>query len=104
MRHEQDRQSHLLIDPRNQIVELLLILEVDARGRLSTSSGALLQPPVTIPAGITPSDVKIDSDGTLMAQGKPIGKMTLVTVVAPHELQDAGDGLYTTNAASRAPR
>jgi flagellar basal-body rod protein FlgG len=30
--------------------------------------------------------------------------MTLVTVAAPHELQDAGDGMYTTTAASGRPR
>jgi flagellar basal-body rod protein FlgG len=79
-------------------------LQVDVRGRLSTSDGTLLQPPVTIPAGVTPEDVKIGPDGTLMAQGKPIGRLTLVTVAAPHELQDAGDGMYTTTAASGRPR
>lgn len=79
-------------------------LQVDVRGRLSTTGGELLQPPVTIPAGMSADDVKINPDGTLMAQGKPIGKMTLVTVAAPHELQDAGDGMYTTTAASGGPK
>ncbi|MGH2899889.1 MAG: flagellar hook-basal body complex protein, partial [Solirubrobacteraceae bacterium] len=42
--------------------------------------------------------------GTLAAQGKPLGRLTLVTVASPHELQDAGDGLYTTTAASGPAR
>ena len=79
-------------------------LHVDARGRVTTSEGAFLQPPVTLPAGVSPSDVQISSDGTLAAQGRPIGRMVLVTVAAPHQLDDAGAGVYTTNAASGTPR
>jgi flagellar basal-body rod protein FlgG len=79
-------------------------LQVDARGRVATSDGTLLQPPVTIPTGLAPSDVKINSDGTLVARGKPLGRITLVTVAAPHELQDAGSGMYLTTAASGPAR
>ena len=79
-------------------------LQIDARGRVMTSEGAFLQPPVTLPAGVSPSDVKISSDGTLAAQGRPIGRMVLVTVASPHQLDDAGDGIYTTNAASGTAR
>jgi flagellar basal-body rod protein FlgG len=79
-------------------------LHVDARGRLTTSSGALLQPPVTLPVGVSAKEVAIAPDGTLSAQGKPIGRMALVNVVAPHKLTDAGDGNYTTNAQSGPPR
>jgi len=79
-------------------------LQVDARGRLATSDGALLAPPVTLPAGLTADAVAIGSDGTLYAQGRPLGRLTLVTVGAPHQLDDAGNGRYTTNAASGAPR
>jgi len=79
-------------------------LQIDARGRVRTPDGALLQPPVTVPAGVSPDEVKISADGTLVAQGRPIGRMTLVSVAAPHELQDAGNGVYTTTAASGRPR
>jgi flagellar basal-body rod protein FlgG len=79
-------------------------LQIDARGRVMTSEGAFLQPPVTLPAGVSPGDVKISSDGTLAAQGRPIGRMVLVAVTAPHQLDDAGAGIYTTNAASGAAR
>jgi flagellar basal-body rod protein FlgG len=79
-------------------------LHVDARGRLTTSSGALLQPPVTLPRGVSAKEVTINPDGTLHARGKPIGRMALVNVVAPTKLDDAGNGNYTTNAASGPPR
>ena len=80
-------------------------LHVDARGRLTTSSGALLQPPVTLPAGIAPKEVVIQPDGTLHSpKGTPIGRMALVNVVAPAALDDAGNGVYTTNARSGPPR
>ncbi|MEA2149662.1 MAG: flagellar basal-body rod protein FlgG [Solirubrobacteraceae bacterium] len=79
-------------------------LHVDARGRLTTSSGALLQPPVTLPAGVAAKEVTIQPDGTLHARGKPLGRMALVNVVAPSKLDDAGNGVYTTNAQSGPPR
>jgi flagellar basal-body rod protein FlgG len=79
-------------------------LHVDARGRLTTASGALLQPPVTLPRGVSAKEVTIGPDGTLNAQGKPIGRMALVSVAAPHRLDDAGNGTYTTNAQSGPPR
>lgn len=79
-------------------------LQVDVRGRLASSDGALVRPPVTLPAGMSPDDLTIASDGTLFAQGKPLGRLTIVTVAAPHQLDDAGDGRYTTNAASGGAR
>jgi flagellar basal-body rod protein FlgG len=79
-------------------------LHADARGRLTTSSGALLQPPVTLPVGMSAKDITINPDGTLHAQGKPIGRMALVNVVAPAKLDDAGNGVHTTNAQSGPPR
>lgn len=79
-------------------------LQVDANGRLATSDGALVQPPVTLPAGMSPDELTIASDGTLFAQGRPLGRLTIVTVAAPHQLDDVGDGRYTANAASGAAR
>jgi flagellar basal-body rod protein FlgG len=79
-------------------------LHVDARGRVATTEGALLQPPVTLPAGVSPEEVKIASDGTLSANGRPIGRMVLVNVASAHELQDVGAGVFTANAASGPPR
>jgi flagellar basal-body rod protein FlgG len=79
-------------------------LQVDLNGRLKTSDGALVQPPISIPAGVSPDQVKISADGTLVAQGRPIGRMTLVSVTAPHELLDAGNGVYTTTPGSGPAR
>jgi flagellar basal-body rod protein FlgG len=79
-------------------------LQVDSRGRLTTSSGALLQPPVTLPQGMTASELKINPDGTLLRGETPIGRMALVSVAAPTQLDDAGNGISTTNAASGPPR
>ena len=79
-------------------------LHIDARGRVTTTEGALLQPPVTLPAGVSPEDVQIASDGTLSAKGRPLGRMVLVNVASAHELQDVGAGVYTANAASGPPR
>jgi flagellar basal-body rod protein FlgG len=79
-------------------------LHADARGRLTTASGALLQPPVTLPQGMAPADLKINPNGTLFNGNTPIGRMTLVSVAAPTQLDDAGNGLYTTNAGSGPPR
>jgi flagellar basal-body rod protein FlgG len=79
-------------------------LHVDARGRLATAAGALLQPPVTLPTGVSLEDVTIAADGTLSAQGKPIARMALVSVASPTNLTDAGDSNYTTNAQSGPPR
>jgi flagellar basal-body rod protein FlgG len=79
-------------------------LHADSRGRLTTSSGALLQPPITLPQGVTASELKINPDGTLLRGETPIGRMALVSVAAPSQLDDAGNGVYTTNAASGPPR
>jgi len=79
-------------------------LHIDARGRVMTAEGSFLQPPVTLPEGVSASDVQIASDGTLAAQGRPIGRMVLVSVTSPHKLDDTGAGVYTTNAASGAAR
>jgi flagellar basal-body rod protein FlgG len=79
-------------------------LHADARGRLTTSSGALLQPPITLPQGMAASELKINPDGTLLRGETPIGRMALVSVAAPSQLDDAGNGVYTTNAASGPPR
>jgi flagellar basal-body rod protein FlgG len=79
-------------------------LHADARGRLTTSSGALLQPPITLPEGVTASELTINPDGTLLRGETPIGRMALVSVAAPSQLDDAGNGVYTTNAGSGPPR
>lgn len=79
--------------------------QTDAQGRLTTAEGALLQPPVTLPAGVSPSDVSIGPDGTVTGPGgRALGKISLVTVASPDHLLAAGSSLLTTTPASGEPR
>jgi flagellar basal-body rod protein FlgG len=80
-------------------------LQVDAQGRLTNAEGNLLQPPITLPAGVSPSDVSIASDGTVTGPaGRPLGKITLVTVASPDHLLADGGGLFSATPASGAVR
>jgi flagellar basal-body rod protein FlgG len=76
---------------------------LDARGRLVTPTGDLLQPPLTIPKGTAPEDVAVAPDGTVTAAGRRLGRLSLVTVRAPDALQPAGDSLFVPTAASGRP-
>jgi flagellar basal-body rod protein FlgG len=75
-------------------------LHADGRGRLATGSGALVQPPVTIPAGTPLGKVSIAPDGTISAAGRRIGRLELLTVRAPGALVSAGDNAFVATAAS----
>jgi flagellar basal-body rod protein FlgG len=79
--------------------------EVDAQGKLTTSEGDLVQPPITLPKGVAPSEVSIGPDGTVKdGAGRTLGKISLVEVASPDHLLGAGGSLLTTSAASGAPR
>jgi flagellar basal-body rod protein FlgG len=79
-------------------------LSIDGQGRLTTSTGMLLQPPIKIPAGTNPSSVTIDPDGTVHAGATRVGKISLVTVPGPDHLIADGDGVFSATAASGAIR
>ena len=79
-------------------------LQVDARGQLTTAEGNLLDPPITLPKGSSPSEVGISPDGTVSVGTRTIGRIALVTVASPDHLLAAGGNLFTTSAASGAPR
>jgi flagellar basal-body rod protein FlgG len=79
--------------------------EVDAQGRMSTAEGDLVQPPITLPKGVSPSEIAIAPDGKVTGPaGRAIGQITLVEVASPDHLLAASGSLLTTNAASGAPR
>jgi flagellar basal-body rod protein FlgG len=79
-------------------------LQIDGQGRLATSQGALLQPPITVPAGVTQDQLSIQRDGTVTAAGKQIGRIQLVTVRSTAGLLATGDNnSYVTTAASGQP-
>jgi flagellar basal-body rod protein FlgG len=80
------------------------VLELSANGQLTNQEGMPLQPPVTIPRGVAPSQVSIAANGTVSANGKQIGKIQLVNVPSPDNLTPVGDSMFTANAASGAIR
>lgn len=73
---------------------------LDAKRQIVSGDGSLLQPPVTVPAGVPLEDVTIGPAGAVHAGGKLIGRIELVTVPGPEGLLAAGDGTYTTTKAS----
>jgi flagellar basal-body rod protein FlgG len=79
-------------------------LELNAKGQLTTPEGMLVQPPVTIPAGVPLDEVSIASNGTVSAAGKQVGKISLVDVPAPDGLVADGDSVFSATAASGAIR
>jgi flagellar basal-body rod protein FlgG len=78
-------------------------LQLDGNRRLSTGTGALLQPPVTIPEGVSLDDVGIEENGAVTAGGRQLGRIELVNVRAPQGLQSVGDNAFAATAASGQP-
>jgi flagellar basal-body rod protein FlgG len=79
-------------------------LHVDGGGRLVTSSGAIVQPAVTLPADVDASTVEIGRDGTVRAGERALGRLDLVSVRSPQRLQALGDNVFVPTAESGAPR
>jgi len=76
-------------------------LHVDAMGRLVTNSGGFVQPQITIPTGVTQSQISIAQDGTVLAAGQNVGKIALATVRSPSNLESVGGtNAFVTNARS----
>jgi flagellar basal-body rod protein FlgG len=76
----------------------------DASGALVNSEGNELSPPITLPAGVSASEVSVASDGTVAAGKRTLGKIALVTVASPDHLLADGSGTFTATAASGAPQ
>jgi flagellar basal-body rod protein FlgG len=79
-------------------------LKVDGAGKLVTSSGGVIQPAITLPAGATGSNVSIGPDGTVLAGGRRVGQIELVSVRSPQGLQPVGDNAFLVTDASGAAR
>ncbi|MGH2883256.1 MAG: flagellar hook-basal body protein, partial [Solirubrobacteraceae bacterium] len=77
-------------------------LQLNDKRQLTTQTGLLVQPPITVPAGVDPSQVSISSDGTVQAGSQKLGKLTLVDVPAPNGLVADGDSVFSATAASGA--
>jgi flagellar basal-body rod protein FlgG len=79
-------------------------LSIDARSRLVTSQGNLLDPPVQLPPGTQPKDVSIATDGAIRVGNRDVGRLNVVTVPAEAGLRSAGDNLFEATAASGGTR
>jgi flagellar basal-body rod protein FlgG len=75
-------------------------LHVDGAGNLTTSTGALVQPAIEVPTGVDENDVSIGNDGTVLAAGRRIGRLDVVTVRSQAGLLSAGDNAFIATAAS----
>lgn len=75
-------------------------LQIDGLRRLTTSTGAVLQPQVTIPRGVGDDQVSIGPDGTVTAAGRRVGRIALVDVAGPDKLTPVGDNAFVTSAGS----
>lgn len=81
-------------------------LKIDAQGRIMSSGGHLLQPPITIPPGtngitVTPSGIVSVRDG--VGNLNQVGQIELVNFVNPAGLLAKGGSLYQATEASGAP-
>jgi flagellar basal-body rod protein FlgG len=65
-----------------------------------TGTGALVQPQITIPNGVSEQQISIAQDGTVTAAGRNVGKIALAGVRSPQNLQSVGDNAFVTTARS----
>jgi flagellar basal-body rod protein FlgG len=75
---------------------------LDGQGSIVLASGERLEPPITVPAGTSPSAVAVGADGTVTVNGETVGRITVVDVPAPSGLLAAGDGFFVPTQASGA--
>lgn len=78
-------------------------LGVAPDGRLRTSTGQLLEPPVRLPRGADLDEVTIGADGTVRVGRRRLGRIRVLTVPNPDGLAPAGESLLRPTAASGAP-
>lgn len=79
-------------------------LQVDNQGRLSTITGELLEPAITLPAGADAAKMSINPRGLVAYDGKEVGQLRLVTVNAPSELRPAGENTFEVTPESGPAR
>jgi len=81
--------------------------QTDSQGQLVTSSGYVVQPPITIPANAT--KMTVGRDGTVSitqpgtAANTQIGTLQVTTFINPAGLESRGENLYVETAASGTP-
>jgi len=81
--------------------------QTDSQGQLVTSSGYVVQPPITIPANATKLTIGRDGTVSIMQAGSTantqIGTLQVTTFINPAGLESKGENLYAETAASGTP-
>jgi flagellar basal-body rod protein FlgG len=75
-------------------------LQVNAQGKVTDSTGNPLVPPLTLPKGTDADSVKIETNGQVISGSKTIGKISLVDVPAPNQLQPDGNSMFSVTSGS----
>ena len=79
-------------------------LQVNAQSEVTDSTGNPLVPPLKLPKGTDADNVKIEPNGQVIAGSKTLGKISLVNVPAPNQLQPDGDSMFSVTSGSGAIR
>ncbi|MGA9857106.1 MAG: flagellar hook-basal body protein [Solirubrobacteraceae bacterium] len=79
-------------------------LQLDSQGQLTNQDGNPLVPPITVPKDLDPSKLTITANGDVSANGRTLGRITLVSVPAPDQLQPDGGSMFSVTAGSGATR
>ncbi len=80
----------------------------DSNGQMVTSSGYVLQPPISIP--IDADEINVAKDGTVTVQlpgqaaAQQIGNLQLASFINPTGLESIGENLYLETGSSGAPQ
>src|SRR3954467_15840253 len=75
-------------------------LHVDGAGKIVTANGAVVQPQITVPAGVPEEKISIAQNGNVLAAGRQIGRIELATVRSVNGLDSVGENAFVTTAAS----
>jgi flagellar basal-body rod protein FlgG len=78
-------------------------LHIDDAGHLTTPTGGLIlggKKPITIPSGTADDQITIGADGSVLAAGRRVGRIDLLTVRSPNALTPVGNNAFTTSTAS----
>ena len=79
-------------------------LGTDRQGRLTMSSGELLDPAIQIPPGTDLARVAIDPDGRVRLGERELGRIRIVEVPAPGSLEPGPNNTFVAGPASGATR
>ena len=59
-----------------------------------------MYPPIKLPAGTSAAQLAIGPDGTVLANGRKVGRILLVDVTSPDHLRAEGSSLLSTTGES----